>query len=186
MTVVAEKGIIIVTLARWLTPWKAQCSLSRSQEPPPKLVQSSPTPTYIRQTLANLNPNITKFCSRLSLCFKKTWYLGRQTNHLSLQTKLDTVSSNLQCYVKNKYKIWVVCWWINVLFFFIVFKERLYFHISYHLLVYHGIFDLFAFQVILSFRATFCLTNPDYLGNKDSPNIICTSLLRERSNLLRG
>jgi hypothetical protein len=33
---------------------------------------------------------------------KDTWHLGRQMSHLSVQTKLETVSSNLHYYIKKK------------------------------------------------------------------------------------
>jgi hypothetical protein len=49
---------------------------------------------------------------------KDTWHLGRQMSHLSVQTKLETVSSNLQYYVQNKYKFWVFYRWINVMSFY--------------------------------------------------------------------
>jgi hypothetical protein len=46
------------------------------------------------------------FSEQLSICFKRhVWHLGRQMSHLSVQTKLNTVSSNLQYYVKIKYNL---------------------------------------------------------------------------------
>jgi hypothetical protein len=39
---------------------------------------------------------------RLHLTLRDTWQLGRKIGHLSVQTKLDTVSSNLHCYVQKQ------------------------------------------------------------------------------------
>jgi hypothetical protein len=36
---------------------------------------------------------------------KDTWHLGRQMTHLSVQTKLETVSSNLHYYVQKQVQL---------------------------------------------------------------------------------
>jgi hypothetical protein len=55
----------------------------------------------------NRNMKSEKCCSQLSTVhsLKDTWHLGRQMSHLSVQTKLKTVSTNLHYYVQKQVQL---------------------------------------------------------------------------------
>jgi hypothetical protein len=101
-----------------------------------------------------------------SCTLKDMWHLGRQMSHLSVQTKLDSVFK-LHHYVQKQVQLLSLLW-INKCIIYLQFLNKgctvifLYFIFISTTYIIKISFYLCS-KIFLSFRATFCFTNPDYI-----------------------
>jgi hypothetical protein len=122
-------------------------SLSRSQ-----LIRISDNP--------NPNTKNEKCCSQLS-----TWDLRRQMSQLSFQTKLDTVSSNLQYYAQKQEQLLSLPSMNKCIIFLQISNKgsKLIFCYLFSLaLLISSNFTFTYVPTFLSFRATFCFINSEH------------------------